>query len=139
MCSELVLYDRDSLFTHLKFHHPSHDVKEYYKQFFSNGSGDEGGKGSEQGAKGVKQGSKGVKQGSKGVKNGVKQGAKGVKQEARWAEDPFTSLALKGRTRVMVVSHSELHLAAWPHDSCTEEEQVELEVLDSQGLDVVVA
>ena len=132
MCSELVLYDRDSLFTHLKFHHPSHDVKEYYNQFFSNGSGDQG---SEQGAKGVKQGSKGVKKGSKGVK----QGAKGVKQETRWAEDPFTSLALKGRTRVVVVSHSELHLADWPHASCTEEEQVQLEVLDSQGLDVVVA
>ena len=62
-----------------------------------------------------------------------------MEQEARWAEDPFTSLALKGQTRLLVVSHSELHLASWPHGSCREEEHLELEVLDSQGLNVVVA
>ena len=37
------------------------------------------------------------------------------------------------------MSHEELHLASWPHDSCREEEVMELEVLDSQGLEVLVA
>ena len=50
-----------------------------------------------------------------------------------------TDIVLNCWSRLLVLSHEELHLASWPHHSCREEEQMELEVLDSQGLEVVVA
>ena len=52
------------------------------------GSGD-------QGAKRLEKGSRRVEKGARSVEKGARR----VEQEARWAEDPFTSLALKGRTR----------------------------------------
>ena len=50
------------------------------------------------GDQGAKRLEKGTRKMEKGVRS-VEKVARRVEQEARWAADPFTSLALKGRTR----------------------------------------
>ena len=82
-----MLYDSDSVSSHLHSH-TSHTFKEYNDQFMTRGSDDLGAKRLEKGARRVDKGAR-----------SVEKGARRVEQEARWAADPFTSLALKGRTR----------------------------------------